>query len=322
MTSFSAASHLPAEPETEPHAGTMTGPLSGRVALVTGAGHGLGRASAIRLAQDGASVVVVDVNGAAARDVAESIGPAARAIEADVSTQDGSRGYLRLALDAFGRIDLYHFNAGIFGSPFRLTDVPIEEFDRVMQVNVRGSFLGLQAAFTQFEAQRDGGAIVLTASIAGLRGSADLIPYQASKHAIDGLMQGAAVYGGPLGVRVNSVAPGLVPTAADAALNADMIARGATVPLRRAGTAEEIAAVVAFLLSDSAAYITGQTLSADGGASMVNTVRGSGGAGAWDAAGHDRAYYGELLQQTELGPRSDGQSSPRLSACRARARDN
>jgi NAD(P)-dependent dehydrogenase (short-subunit alcohol dehydrogenase family) len=167
---------------------------------------------------------------------------------------------------------------------------------------VIGQFLGLRAAFRQYAAQGSVGNIVLTSSIAGLTGSADLLPYVTSKHAGVGLVHGAAVYGGPLGVRVNAVAPGIVPTALFGTTAVpggaqDMVQRAATTPLRRAGSAEEIAAVAAFLLSDEASYVTGQVLSADGGASVVNTVRPSGGAGAWDTGSVDAGLYGATNEE-------------------------
>ncbi len=158
------------------------------------------------------------------------------------------------AVAEFGRIDAHHLNAGIFGSFAELPDLPADEFDRVLAVNVRGQFLGLRAAFRRYREQRSTGAVVVTASIASLTGSADLLPYMTSKHAVVGLIRGAAVYGGPLGIRVNGVAPGIVPTDLFAAAAAatggknDMARRASTTPLRRAGTAEEIAAVAAFLL--------------------------------------------------------------------------
>ncbi len=273
--------------------------FDGRVAIVTGAGGGLGRASAQRLAAEGASVVVVDVNGEAAAAVAAGIGPGAIAVTADISDEAAVDRYQTAAVEAFGRVDLYHLNAGIFGSFAPLVDLPLADFERVIAVNVRGQFLGLRAAFRQFRDQRSAGSIVVTGSIAGITGAADLLPYTTSKHAVHGLVHSAAAYGGPLGIRVNAVAPGIVPTDLFAAAAGttggknDMEQRASTTPLRRAGTPEEIAAVAAFLLSEEAAYMTGQIVSAVGGASIVNTVRPAGGAGQWDPALPDRAIYGD-----------------------------
>jgi NAD(P)-dependent dehydrogenase (short-subunit alcohol dehydrogenase family) len=272
--------------------------LEGKVAVVTGGGHGIGRASALRLAEEGAHVVIVDTDGEAARNVAASLPAESVGTEGDVASEAGTDAYIRLAVSRFGRIDLHHLNAGIPGSFARLPDLTVADFEAVMGVNLRCTFLGLRAAFRQYAAQHSGGAVCLTASIASLRGSADLLPYQTSKHGVLGLLHGAAVYGGPLGIRVNAVAPGIVPTGlfADAAAapggKNDMEARAATTPLRRAGAPAEIAAVAAFLLSDDAAYITGEVISADGGAACVSTVRPSGGAGAWDTAAADHRFYG------------------------------
>ena len=207
---------------------------------------------------------------------------------ADVSSEQDVQRCVDTAAERFGRIDLHYLNAGIPGSLGAVVDVGVDEFDRVMAVNARGVFLGLRAAFRQYERQQSGGAIVVTASIASLRGSADLFPYHASKHAVLGLARSAAVYGGPIGVRVNAVAPGIVPTGLFAGAGdrpggvGDAEARAGTTPLRRAGEADEVAAAVAFLLSDDAAYIAGAVLSVDGGATTTNTLRPSGGAGLWD----------------------------------------
>jgi NAD(P)-dependent dehydrogenase (short-subunit alcohol dehydrogenase family) len=267
--------------------------LAGLVAVVTGGAGGLGAASALRLSREGCRVVVVDTDGDGARKVAESLPGESIAVTADVSSEKDVNRYLEVATRAFGRVDLHHLNAGIPGSAGGLPDLTADEFDRVMAVNVRGVFLGLRGAFRGYRASGTGGNVVLTASIASLRGSADLIAYQTSKHAVLGLLHGAAMYGGPLGIRVNAVAPGIVPTALfTAAGRDDMVRRAASAPLRRAGTPEEIASVVAFLLSGEAAYMTGEVVSVDGGSAIVSTVRPSGGAGAWDFAALDEHTYG------------------------------
>jgi NAD(P)-dependent dehydrogenase (short-subunit alcohol dehydrogenase family) len=232
--------------------------------------------------------VVVDLDGDRAAAVVAQLDGDALAVAGDVAIEEDVERYVAAALDRFGRLDLHHLNAGIPGTLAPLPEVETTDFDRVLAVNVRGMFLGLRAAFRQFAAQGSGGAIVTTGSIASLRGSADLLAYHASKHAVVGLTRSAAVYGGPLGVRVNAVAPGIIPTDLFAASGSaagggsDMVARAATTPMRRAGTPEEVAALVAFLLSDDAAYITGEVVSVDGGATATNTLRPSGGAGAWD----------------------------------------
>ena len=291
------------------------GGLDGRVAVVTGAGGGLGSATARRLSAEGVRVVVVDTDEPRAREVAQALpGPSAW-VRADVSDEDDVARYLQVAVSHFGRVDFHHLNAGIAGSLTALPELSAGEFDRVMAVNVRGVFLGIRGAFRQFAEQGsapDGaGAIVITASIGSLRGSADLLPYQTSKHAVLGLLHGAAVYGGPLGIRVNAVAPGIVPTDLFAGSpdapggKADMTRRASTTPLRRAGTADDIAAVVTFLLSADAAYMTGEVVSADGGASIVSTVRPSGGAGAWDTGAHDRALYGRRGRSRSAAPKAN-----------------
>ncbi|HJS94167.1 MAG TPA: SDR family oxidoreductase [Solirubrobacteraceae bacterium] len=262
--------------------------LEGKVAVVTGAAGGLGGGSARRLAQEGARVVAVDIDGDGAARVAEEIG--GLAVTADVSREEDVERYLAAAVEHFGRIDLHHLNAGIPGALDPLPELDLAGFERVQSVNVTSVFLGLRGAFRQYAAQGSGGAIVVTGSIASLRGSADLFAYHTSKHAVLGLARCAAVYGGPLGVRVNVIAPGIVPTdlfaSAGGAVGggSDMAQRATTTPLRRPGTPDEIGSVVAFLLSDDAAYMTGEVVSIDGGATTTNTLRPSGGAGRWDPA--------------------------------------
>jgi NAD(P)-dependent dehydrogenase (short-subunit alcohol dehydrogenase family) len=220
-------------------------------------------------------------------------------VAGDVASEADTDRLVRTAVEAFGHVDLYHLNAGIPGPLTPLPELDVADFDRVVAVNLRSVFLGVRAAFRQFREQGSGGAIAVTASIASLRGSADLIAYHASKHGVLGVVKSAALYGGPLGVRVNAVAPGIVPTelftGSEDELGGgnDMVRRASTSPLRRAGTPDEIARVVEFLLGDGAAYMTGAVVSVDGGAAAVSTVRPSGGAGAWDAAAYDASLYGE-----------------------------
>ncbi|GAB3615572.1 SDR family oxidoreductase [Okibacterium endophyticum] len=271
----------------------MTASVEGKVAVVTGAGSGLGAASAAELSSRGAKVVVVDIDGAAAERTAAGLTGPAVAVAADISTDEGATRYLEAAVSAYGRVDLHHLNAGIVGSFAPLPETSTADFEKVIGVNLVGTFIGLREAFRQFARQDSGGAIVVTGSISGLRSSHDIIAYQASKHGVHGLVGAAAMYGGPLGIRVNGVAPGLVPTglfranSGDSGGGDDMLQRGTTVPMRRTGEPAEVAAAVAFLLSDDATYITGEVLSVDGGSAQVSTVRPAGGAGAWDPSALD-----------------------------------
>lgn len=266
----------------------MSNDLQGKVAVVTGGAGGIGGGAALRLSEEGAKVVVVDLDEDGARRVAEGLPGEAIGVGADVADEDAVDGYFTVAIERFGRIDLHHLNAGIPGGITSIEETSTEEFDRVMAVNVRGVFLGLRAAFRQYRVQGGGGAIVVTGSIASSTGSDDLLAYHTSKHAVLGLMRCAAVAGGPLGVRVNAVAPGIIPTelfgdpsSDEPGSSGDMEHRATTTPMRRAGGPDEVAGLVAFLLGEDATYVTGAVVSADGGATTINSLRPSGGAGRW-----------------------------------------
>ena len=250
-----------------------------KVALVTGGASGIGAAVVTRLAAEGAQVVLVDVDGQAAHDLAQSAQGDVHPIQADVSAEADVQRYMREAVAQYGRIDLFHLNAGIAGEPVSFPEATVADFDRVLGVNVRGVFLGLREAFRRYAAQESQGSIVTTASICSFGGGADLVAYHTSKHALLGLTRSAAVFGGPMGIRVNAVAPGIVPTnllgqpQATTAGAAGTNARARLAPLRRPGTTAEIANVVAFLLSDEASFVNGSVYSVDGGAIAVNPVR-------------------------------------------------
>lgn len=248
--------------------------LHGRVAVVTGAASGIGAATARRLVADGARVVLVDLDAEAAARCADALAPDGEtlAVGADVAREDDVDAYMEAARDAFGSVELVFLNAGIPGPMRPLAQLAAADFDRVVAVNLRGVFLGLRAGMRELG---PGGSIVVTASTAGLSGS-DLGVYSATKHGVVGLVKSAALEGAAHGVRVNGIAPGSIETPMTAALidrlGGHEEARESlwsTTPLGRGqhrfGGAEEVASLVAFLLGDDAAWITGAIVPIDGG---------------------------------------------------------
>src|ERR1700712_5112357 len=169
--------------------------LLDKVTIVTGAAGAIGAATSHRLAAEGAIIVAVDRDFERAQKLVDELPTAGLAVEADVSTEDGVQRYIDRAVDRFGRVDLHHLNAGITGSFASIVDLTVDEWDAVMGVNMRGTFLGVRAAFRQYFAQNTPGSIVITASISSLKGASDLFAYHASKHGLVGIVHTAAVYG-------------------------------------------------------------------------------------------------------------------------------
>ena len=248
-------------------------PLTDKVIIITGSTGGIGTASATLFSREGARLILVDLEEAKLLDQVNVIGrERADYVVADVSTPEGTERYIAAAKDRFGRIDGLFANAGIEGTVTPVSAYPLETFDRVLAVNVRGVFLGVQYAMRAMAAT-GGGSIVITSSVAGLKGSAGLVGYVTSKHAVVGLMRCAALEGAGSGIRVNTIHPAPIETRmmraleAGAAPNSPADAKrgfAAAIPAGRYGTPEEVARLAAFLLSDQSSYCSGGLFPVDG----------------------------------------------------------
>lgn len=249
--------------------------LAGKVALVTGAASGIGRESALALARAGATVVCADIDakGAEATTVAiEEEGGQATAIACDVTQEADVEAAVQAALEIDGHLDIAHNNAGIEGPLAKLPDVSVEDFDRVIAIDLKGVFLGLKHQIPVM-AEQGHGSIINTASVAGLVANQGAAAYSAAKHGVVGLTKTAAAEWARKGVRVNAVCPGWTDTAMVARVDErnPKVKEGykRAVPAARLGAPEEVAALVVFLASDEAGYLNGAAVPIDGGWTAV-----------------------------------------------------
>lgn len=248
-----------------------------KVVIITGAGSGLGLASAQRLAEEGARLVLVDLRQdwlEAARDSLPA-GAEATLVQADVADEAQVRAYVDAAMAAYGRIDGFFNNAGIEGRQNLTENFGREEFQRVISINLDGVFFGM-AAVLKIMREQGFGAIVNTASVGGIRGVGNQSGYAAAKHGVVGLTRNSAVEYGTFGVQINAIAPGAIMTAmVEGSLRQiggedwEEVGRQfvSVNPMKRFGRPEEVAALVAFLLSGEAPFINGATIPIDGGQS-------------------------------------------------------
>ncbi len=251
------------------------GLVSGKIALVTGSGAGIGRATATRFAAEGAKVVVSDVNETGGAETVELIrkdGGEAIFVKADISSAADVSALIAKTVETYGRLDCACNNAGIEGKIAPLAEQDEADFDRVLTINAKGVFLCLKAELAQM-ASNGGGAIVNLASVAGLVGFPGLAPYVASKHAVNGLTKNAALEYGKHGIRVNSICPGGIDTRMLDSL-AEQSTDGAQTsaemmdpmhPIGRIGRPEEVAELIVWLCSPRASFMTGANVPVDGG---------------------------------------------------------
>lgn len=246
----------------------ISGLLEHKVAIITGASRGIGAVAARAFAAAGAAVVLAARDEQALEAVARDIRADDRravAVPTDVGDPDSVRRLVERALDVHGRLDAAFNNAGGGHMPTPLADVSVDDFDRTVQVNLRGVFLCMKYEIPAM-LRGGGGAIVNMSSTAGLRAVPGIASYVASEHGVIGLTQAAALDYAERGIRVNAIAPGTIATSrlADVPEQArEQIARA--IPMRRLGRPEEVAAVAAWLCSDLASFVTGTTITADGG---------------------------------------------------------
>jgi NAD(P)-dependent dehydrogenase (short-subunit alcohol dehydrogenase family) len=245
---------------------TDSGTLVDKVAIITGAAHGIGHATALRFAAEGARVAVADINEELGNRVVaeiEAAGGMARFVHTDVAVHEQVRHMVESTVEEWGRLDILINNAYI-GARGTVVEVSEEDWDRVMNVDVKALFLAAKYAFPHME-RIGGGSIVNMASVHGFMAWPQGATYDTAKGAVLNLTRQMAIDGGPLGIRVNGVAPGWILTHPEWAHEERFRRAKIIYPLGRAGQPEEVANVIHFLVSDEASFVTGHTLTVDGG---------------------------------------------------------
>ena len=256
--------------------------LAEKIAVITGGSGGIGQAAARQFTAEGARVVLVDREEAALQSVVRSLGEdVASYVVADVTQPEQVQSYVNETVQRWGGIDILLANAGIEGIVSPIPDYPVDMFEQVMAVNVRGVWLGLKYVIPVMR-ERGGGSIVITSSTAGIGGTAGMSAYTTSKHAVIGMMRTAALECAPMGIRVNTVNPAPIETrmmrsleemrvaaADDSEVTVERIKQSysARIPLQRYGDPEEVAKMMLFLASDESSYCTGGVYMVDGGRS-------------------------------------------------------
>jgi NAD(P)-dependent dehydrogenase (short-subunit alcohol dehydrogenase family) len=241
----------------------MTGELDGKVAIVTGGASGLGRGMVQRFVEEGARVVIADIDASGGAQVAAQLGDATVFQPTDVADAEQVQAAVDAAVTRFGRLHVMCNNAGVGGSHKRFLDEDFADFDRVMGVNIFGVLVGMQRA-ARHMAEHGGGAIVNTTSIGGINAGGGVMAYRASKAAVIHVTRSVAVELASKNIRVNCIAPAHIPTAINATFDQSAIVR-AMQPLQRMGSPLDVAEAALFLASDRAAQITGVVLPVDGG---------------------------------------------------------
>lgn len=246
--------------------------MKGKTAIITGGGSGFGREAALNLAKRGANIAIVDISeekGEETVKLCKELGVDAFFIKADVSKVDDVKNYVQQTIKHFGKIDMFFNNAGISGSGVKTLDCSEEEFDTIVNINLKGVFYGLKYVIKEM-LKTGGGSVVNTASLGGLVGMPTLGPYSATKHAVIGLTKTIAGVYGRDHIRINAIAPGTNETLMVKAFPQEAIKEMAeAIPMGRLGQPYEVGNVVRFLLSDEASYIHGAVIPIDGGASAL-----------------------------------------------------